>query len=122
MRVAAARGRVLDLGCGTGHSYDASWLRGRRSASTSRPARSPARSARPTSPTCARSRSTPGRFASVVAIQSIEHVPDPERMLAEVARVLRPGGRAIIVTPNRLTFGRPDEIIDPYHYIEYDCP
>jgi SAM-dependent methyltransferase len=55
-----------------------------------------------------------------VAIQSIEHVPDAERMLAEVARVLRPGGRAIFVTPNRLTFGRPDEIIDPYHYVEYD--
>ena len=28
---------------------------------------------------------------------------------------------AMIVTPNRLTFGRPDEIIDPYHYVEYDA-
>jgi hypothetical protein len=27
----------------------------------------------------------------------------------------------IFVTPNRLTFGRPDEIIDPYHYVEYDA-
>jgi hypothetical protein len=26
------------------------------------------------------------------------------------------------VTPNRLTFGRPDEVIDPYHYIEFDAP
>jgi hypothetical protein len=26
-----------------------------------------------------------------------------------------------LVTPNRLTFGRPDEIIDPYHYAEYDA-
>jgi SAM-dependent methyltransferase len=60
-------------------------------------------------------------FASVVSIQSIEHVPDPERVLAEVARVLTDGGRAIFVTPNRLTFGRPDEIIDPYHYVEYDA-
>jgi SAM-dependent methyltransferase len=57
----------------------------------------------------------------VVSIQSIEHVPDPERVLAEVVRVLRRGGRAIFVTPNRLTFGRPDEIIDPYHYVEYDA-
>jgi hypothetical protein len=27
---------------------------------------------------------------------------------------------ALFVTPNRLTFGRPDEIIDPYHYLEFD--
>jgi hypothetical protein len=35
--------------------------------------------------------------------------------------VLAPGGRAIFITPNRLTFGRPDEIIDPYHYVEFDA-
>ena len=29
-------------------------------------------------------------------------------------------GVAVFVTPNRLTFARPDEIIDPYHYREYD--
>jgi SAM-dependent methyltransferase len=60
-------------------------------------------------------------FASAVSIQSIEHVPDPERALAEIARVLVRGGVAVIVTPNRLTFGRPDEIIDPYHYVEFDA-
>jgi SAM-dependent methyltransferase len=60
-------------------------------------------------------------FASVISVHSIEHVPDPERALGEVRRVLRPGGTAIFVTPNRLTFGRPDEIIDPYHYVEYDA-
>ncbi len=40
--------------------------------------------------------------------------------MVEAARVLEPGGVAIFVTPNRLTLGRPDEIIDPYHYIEFD--
>ena len=59
-------------------------------------------------------------FSSVVAVQSIEHVPDPERAVAEAARVLEPDGAAVFVTPNRLTLGRPDEIIDPYHYVEYD--
>ena len=59
-------------------------------------------------------------FASVVAVQSIEHVPDPERAVAEAARVLEPDGAAVFVTPNRLTLGRPDEIIDPYHYVEFD--
>jgi SAM-dependent methyltransferase len=59
-------------------------------------------------------------FSSFLSVQSIEHVPDPERALAEARRVLEAGGTAIFVTPNRLTFGRPDEIIDPYHDVEYD--
>jgi SAM-dependent methyltransferase len=42
-------------------------------------------------------------------------------VLREVVRVLEPAGRAVFVSPNRLTFGRPDEIIDPYHYVEYDA-
>jgi SAM-dependent methyltransferase len=60
-------------------------------------------------------------FASVLAVQSLEHVPDPERVLAEARRVLEPGGVAIFVTPNRLTFARPDEIIDPYHFVEFSA-
>jgi hypothetical protein len=27
----------------------------------------------------------------------------------------------VFVTPNRLTLGRPDEIIDPYHHVEFDA-
>ena len=57
----------------------------------------------------------------MISVQSIEHVPDPEAVLTEVVRVLEPEGRAVFVTPNRLTFGRPDEIIDPYHYVEFDA-
>ena len=59
-------------------------------------------------------------FDGAIAVHSIEHVPDPERALAEIARVLKPGATAVLVTPNRLTFARADEIIDPYHYVEYD--
>ena len=62
-----------------------------------------------------------GEIDSVIAVQSIEHVPDPERALAESARVLADDGTALFVTPNRLTFARPDEIIDPYHYVEFDA-
>ena len=54
-------------------------------------------------------------------MHSIEHVPDAAPVLEEIARVLEPGGTAVLVTPNRLTFGRPDEIIDPYHFVEYDA-
>ena len=84
------------------------------------PRRSRARIAKPGSPTCARSRSPTASFASVLSVQSIEHVPDPERVLAEVRAGARAAtASAIFVTPNRLTFARADEIIDPYHYVEY---
>ena len=113
-------GRVLDLGCGTGHSYEE--LAPRETVGVDIEPRALEGQDRETH--VADMRRLPfaaGAFDSVVAIQSIEHIPDPGRMLAEVSRVLRPAGRAIFVTPNRLTFGRPDEIIDPYHYIEYDA-
>ena len=113
-------GRVLDLGCGTGHSWTELLPRETVGVDIERAALEGQR--RETHQ--ADMRSLPfgaERFASMVSIQSIEHVPDPARVLAEVARVLRRDGRAIFVTPNRLTFGRPEEIIDPYHYVEYDA-
>jgi SAM-dependent methyltransferase len=60
-------------------------------------------------------------FDAVLSVQSLEHVPDPERVLAEARRVLRAAGTAVFVTPNRLTFGPPDEIVDPYHHVEFDA-
>ena len=94
--------------------------RGRPSGSTSTQRCSTASSGRPWPPTCAGCRSPAASFDGAIAVHSIEHVPDPERALAEIARVLRPGAPAVLVTPNRLTFARADEIIDPYHYVEYD--
>jgi len=113
-------GRVLDLGCGIGHSYER--LAPRETVGVDLDAGALAGQARATA--VADMRALPfarASFESVLAVHSIEHVPDPERVLAEVTRVLEPGGRAMFVTPNRLTFGRPDEIIDPYHEVEYDC-
>lgn len=113
-------GRVLDLGCGVGHSYRE--LAPRVSVGVDLEAAALADQDRETH--VADMRRLPfaaGSFGSVLSVQSIEHVPDPELVLAEVVRVLEPGGRAVFVTPNRLTFGRPDEIIDPYHYVECDA-
>jgi SAM-dependent methyltransferase len=112
-------GRVLDLGCGTGHSWTE--LSPRETVGVDVEPEALAGQDRETHQADMRALPfAPASFASVVSIQSIEHVPDPERILDQVVRVLVPRGRAVFVTPNRLTFGRPDEIIDPYHYVEYD--
>lgn len=46
-----------------------------------------------------------GAFDACVSNYVLEHVPDPVAHLAEVARVLRPGGAYVFRTPNR------------YHYV-----
>jgi SAM-dependent methyltransferase len=40
-------------------------------------------------------------FDRVLFVDAIEHVRDPARVLAEVARVLRPGGRLMLTVANR---------------------
>ena len=116
----APEGRVLDLGCGIGHSYER--LAPRETVGVDLDAAALEGQARETRVADMRELPFADRsFASVLSVQSIEHVPDPERVLAEVARVLAPDGVAVFVTPNRLTFGRPDEIIDPYHHVEYSA-
>jgi SAM-dependent methyltransferase len=111
-------GRVLDLGCGVGHSFEL--LAPRTTVGVD--IDPGALAGQPRETHAADMRELPfadASFDSVVAVQSLEHVPDPDRVLAEAARVLVPGGVAVFVTPNRLTFARADEIIDPYHYVEF---
>jgi len=113
-------GRVLDLGCGVGHSFEL--LAPRETVGVDIDPSALAGQQRETR--VADMRQLPfadGSFASILSVQSLEHVPDAERVVAEARRVLEPGGVAVFVTPNRLTFGRPDEIVDPYHYVEYDA-
>lgn len=45
-----------------------------------------------------------GAFDVVVCLQVIEHLWDQPALVAECARVLAPGGRLLVSTPNRLTF------------------
>jgi 2-polyprenyl-3-methyl-5-hydroxy-6-metoxy-1,4-benzoquinol methylase len=41
-------------------------------------------------------------FDTVVSCETIEHIPDPRRAIRELARVLKPGGRLLLTTPNYL--------------------
>lgn len=43
-------------------------------------------------------------YDAVVSLQTVEHLWDQDAFVAECRRVLRPGGRLILSTPNRLTF------------------
>src|SRR5262249_11758313 len=38
-------------------------------------------------------------FDTVISCETVEHVPSPSRAIAELARVLRQGGRLILTTP-----------------------
>lgn len=54
-------------------------------------------------------------FDLVVSSELIEHLEQPEKMLAEAVRVLRPGGQLILTTPHRLT----EKPLDQYHTQEF---
>src|ERR1700739_2594436 len=58
----------------------------------------------------------------VVNFQVIEHLWDQPQFVGECFRVLRPGGRLMVSTPNRITFspGR-DTPINPFHTRELNA-
>lgn len=39
-------------------------------------------------------------FDAALNIVTLEHVPDPQRVLGEIARVLKPGGRLLLIAPH----------------------
>ncbi|GAB4232622.1 MAG: hypothetical protein Tsb0034_05440 [Ekhidna sp.] len=54
-------------------------------------------------------------FDTIVTFQVIEHIRDDQHFLQEIARVLKPGGQALITTPNiKMTLSR-----NPWHEREY---
>lgn len=54
-------------------------------------------------------------FDTIISFQVIEHIRDDKRFLQEINRVLKPGGTALITTPNRrLSLSR-----NPWHIREY---
>jgi ubiquinone/menaquinone biosynthesis C-methylase UbiE len=54
-------------------------------------------------------------FDTIVSFQVIEHLKDDQLFIQEIYRVLRPGGRALLTTPNiKMTLSR-----NPWHTREY---
>lgn len=51
----------------------------------------------------------------VVSSEVIEHVTEPERLLKEAARILKPAGKIILTTPYRIS----EHPFDPNHVTEY---
>jgi SAM-dependent methyltransferase len=58
------------------------------------------------------------QFDCIISFQVIEHIKDDRMFLEEIYRLLRPGGMAIITTPNReMSLSR-----NPWHIREYTAP
>jgi tocopherol O-methyltransferase len=95
--------RVVDVGCGYGAT--SRWLAAERGATVTGLTLSAAQaSAFPPAPRVEllvrdwlRNGLGDGAFDAVVSIEVLSHMPDKERAFAEIARVVRPGGRIAIV-------------------------
>jgi SAM-dependent methyltransferase len=113
---------VLETGCGEGYGAD---LLARDAVSVlgldydALTLRHVARTYPRVTPTRANLAALPVRSSTVdvvVNFQVIEHLWDQEGFLRECLRVLRPGSRLLVTTPNRITFspGR-DTPLNPFH-------
>ena len=62
---------------------------------------------------------------AVVSFEVLEHVHDADRLVAELARLLRPGGTLFLSTPNRTFTERfyvDGHSTNPFHIREYSVP
>jgi SAM-dependent methyltransferase len=92
---ASAPGRLLDLGCGE-RPYADDVPAGVRAIAVDVPGQSARVDVAAVASALPFGETT---FETVLCTQVLEHVPDPERLVAEAARVLRPGGRLVLSAP-----------------------
>jgi 2-polyprenyl-3-methyl-5-hydroxy-6-metoxy-1,4-benzoquinol methylase len=56
-----------------------------------------------------------GFFDAIVSLETIEHLKAYRTMVSEFARVLKPGGTAVISTPNIKVSSPDGKILNPFH-------
>jgi 2-polyprenyl-3-methyl-5-hydroxy-6-metoxy-1,4-benzoquinol methylase len=129
--------RVLDVGCGEGALL---WAAGRlglepHGCDLAEPAVELARQlvegGRIHVGTIAELPYPPASFDCLVALEVIEHLPNPRPFVESASRLLRPGGRLLLTTPNRhrlfavlkRSVGRPHSSTDypPHHYTRWSA-
>jgi SAM-dependent methyltransferase len=118
-------GRVLEVGCGLGHLLD--WLADRYQlfgTDINRWALSQARRNIPQGNFALLSaedlRAFPeASFQAVIAKHVVEHLPNPGRAIAEMSRVLAPGGLLLLATPN---LDSPMRAVKKERWIGYQDP
>lgn len=111
-RFGPASGRVLDVGCGLGHLLG--FLTGKYEVfgvDINAWALSQARRNVPAGHFVVLSAEQldpflDGSFEVVIAKHLLEHLPDPDRAISEMARVLVPGGLLLLATPNTSSLAR----------------
>lgn len=116
----AKAGRVLDLGCGSGYGTAEISDSLPRVVALDRIA--PDRGNRRSNIDWVRADLHGNPFAAasfqlILSFQVIEHLVDPHVYLDSIARLLAPGGTAIITTPNVSTSDK----INPFHVHEYEA-
>lgn len=60
-----------------------------------------------------------GSVDAVVSFETIEHVRDPEKAVAEIRRILRPSGFLIMSSPNRLVYSDRQGHTNEFHLKEF---
>jgi len=101
----SAESRVLDLGCGRTGGMERFWKQARLAVGIDPDRQSLAGRGQGMAVMQGGGEHLPfadGAFDIVVSVWVIEHLESPERVFAEIARVLRPQGRFIFLTPNAL--------------------